>query len=64
MTREEKLEKMENILLDYVGLTVKELSIATYLKGVNEETYESLLFMFTGYRDFDSFMEEEILEQD
>lgn len=64
MTREEKLEKMENILLDHVGLTVKELSIATYLKGVNEETYESLLFMFTGYRDFDSFMEEEILEQD
>lgn len=64
MTREEKLEKMENILLDYVGLTIKELSIATYLKGVNEETYESLLFMFTGYRDFDSFMEEEILERD
>lgn len=54
MTKE-KQERLEDILLNLVGVSEEALNLAVGLLGENEETYLSILYYYTGYRDFESY---------
>ena len=43
---------MENILIDYVGVSEEALLLAIRLLGTRKEVYEDILFVYTGYHDF------------
>ena len=51
-------EKMYDVLLLEVGVSQEALDLAFSLNGCNEETAESILFYFTGWRSFEGFLEE------
>lgn len=52
-------EDMEEILINYVGVHEEALILAIKLLGTRREVYEDILFVYTGYKDFEQFMEEE-----
>ena len=54
------VEEMESILLDYGICTEEFLDGAICVGGLNRETMERVLFYHTGYRDFPTFVEDEI----
>ena len=39
-------------------VTERELKIATYLDGYSDSTMSDLLYIMTGYRDIEQYMEE------
>ena len=51
-------EEMENILIDYVGVHEEALILAIKLLGSRKEVYEDILFVYTGYNDFEQYLEE------
>ena len=54
---------MENILIDYVGVSEEALLLVIRLLGTRKEVYEDILFVYTGYHDFEQFIEREGNEQ-
>lgn len=46
-------EKMYNYLVDNYVATDDEIAIATGIEGWNEEAMKDVLYIKTGYRDFD-----------
>ena len=63
MTKERK-EYLEDVLLNLVGVNEEALDLAIGLLGANEETYTSILYHYTAYRDFETYMESEWDEEE
>ena len=55
---------MYNALLDYVGVEEDTLDCCFSLMGCNTETACNLLYYFTGYRNFESFLESFLDEEE
>lgn len=51
----ERREYLEDVLLNYVGVSEEALNLAVGLLGENEETYSSILYYYTGYKDFENY---------
>ena len=49
---------MYDFLLDYVTDNRDALDLTFSLNGMNEETAVSILYYYTGYRDFDQYRED------
>lgn len=58
MTKERQ-EYLEDVLLNYVGVSEEAFNLAIGLLGISEETYSSILYQYTAYKDFDTYMESE-----
>lgn len=58
------LEEKRDILIHLLNLHRETVDLALALLGENEETYSSILYYFTGYRDFDTYMEDEWPEEE
>lgn len=52
------INDMYDFLLDYVTDNRDALDLAFSLNGMNEETAVSILYYYTGYRDFDQYRED------
>ena len=50
--------EMYNCLIDCGIATEEEIELVTAINGDNEETYEDILYVRTGYRTFDQFLED------
>ena len=57
-------EEMEQFLIDYGICSEDFLDGAICVGGVNRETFERVLFYHTGYRDFPTFIESELEEEE
>lgn len=57
-----KKYEMRKILIDDVGIPHESLDLATMLCGDTSKVYEDILFIFTGYSTFESFVEEAAYE--
>lgn len=51
-------DEMFNILEDYVGLSEETIMTVVKINGQNESSYEDILYVWTGYHDFEQFLEE------
>ena len=51
-------EEMYDCLIDYVGVDEDALDLAFSVGGCNEETAERILFYYTGWNNFDGYMDE------
>lgn len=58
MTQPEK-NKIENLLINCYGVSEDCINFATGIYGKNEETYNNLLYYFTGYNSIDQLEDEE-----
>lgn len=58
MTMDEKFE----ILEDCGIATIEEIGLAIALRGFNHQTFNDVLFIRTGYNDFNTFVESELEE--
>lgn len=52
------IEKMQEILTEYGIATWEEIGLVTAINGNNEKAYLDILFVKTGYRNFDQFLDE------
>lgn len=53
MTEQEMYDYLEN----YMGVSEETLVVVTKINGDNCKTYEDILYVLTGYSDFESYME-------
>ena len=56
------LEEYSNYLIEYLGVNEETIKCITGINGYNEETLDSILYYFTGYRDIEQYLEYEDLE--
>ena len=49
-------------LIDFLGIDEKVISCVTSINGYNEETLDSILYYYTGYRDIKQYLENEDIE--
>ena len=53
------LEEYYNYLVDYELFTNEELELVTNLNGYDEKTLDDALYVRTGYRDIEQYLEYE-----
>ena len=53
------LEKYYNYLIENLGVNEETIKCITGINGYNEETLDSILYYFTGYRDIEQYLEYE-----
>lgn len=53
MTEREMYDYLEN----YMGVSEETLVVVAKINGDNCKTYEDILYVLTGYSDFESYME-------
>lgn len=63
MTQPEK-NKIENLLINCYGVSEDCINFATRIYGENEETYQNLLYYFTGYNSIDQLDDEDDEEEE
>ena len=51
------LEEYSNYLIEYLGVNEETIKCVTGINGYNEETLNSILYYFTGYRDIEQYTE-------
>lgn len=51
-------EEMYDFLRDVVGVSDEALDLAFSLNGCNEDTACNILFYFTGWKNFEGYIEE------
>lgn len=51
------IEWMMDMLTDCEIATMEEIALVTAINGTNEETLCNILYVRTGYRSFEQFME-------
>lgn len=56
------LEDYYEYLINNVGVNEEVLKCITSINGYNEETLDSILYYFTGYRDLEQYTEYEDME--
>ena len=59
MAKQFNYDEMFNILEDYVGLSEQTIMTVVKINGQNRSSYEDILYVWTGYNDFEQYMEEE-----
>ena len=58
MAKQFNENELQEILIDYVGVSEEALILAVKLNGSRKEVYEDILYVYTGYHDFEQFLEE------
>lgn len=53
MTERDMYDYLEN----YMGVSEETLTVVSKINGDNCKTYEDVLYVLTGYSDFESYME-------
>ena len=53
------LEEYDNYLINNVGVNEEVISCITSINGYNEDTLDSILYYYTGYRDLKQYTEYE-----
>ena len=53
------LEEYSNYLIDNLGINEETIECVIGINGYNEETLDSVLYYFTGYRDLEQYLEYE-----
>lgn len=53
------LEEYSNYLIEYLGVNEETIKCITGINGYNENTLDSILYYFTGYRDIEQYTEYE-----
>ena len=53
------LDVLYDILTEYSIATSDEIDLVTYIIGNNKDSYEKILYVRTGYRSFEQFLEAE-----
>jgi len=53
-----KLYEMCDFLRDEIRVSEEALDLAFSLKGYSEDTAEDILFYYTGYDDFENYIED------
>ena len=53
------LEDYYDYLIEYLGVNEETIKCITGINGYNEETLDSILYYFTGYRDIEQYLEYE-----
>ena len=53
MTERDMYDYLEN----YMGVSEETLTVVSKINGDNYKTYEDILYVLTGYSDFESYME-------
>ena len=53
------LEQYYDYLIDNLGVNEETIKCITGINGYNEETLNSILYYFTGYRDLEQYLEYE-----
>ena len=53
------LEQYYDYLIEYLGVNEETIKCITSINGYNEETLDSVLYYFTGYRDLEQYLEYE-----
>ena len=56
------LEDYNNYLINNLGISEEVINCITSINGYNEETFDNILYYYTGYRDLDQYLECEDLE--
>lgn len=56
------LEEYSNYLIEYLGVNEETIKCIIGINGYNEETLDSILYYYTGYRDLEQYLEYEDLE--
>ena len=51
------LEEYSNYLIEYLGVNEEVINCITSINGYNEETLDSILYYYTGYRDLEQYLE-------
>ena len=53
------LEDYNEYLINNVGVNEEVINCITSINGYNEETFDSVLYYYTGYRDLEQYLEYE-----
>ena len=53
------LEDYNNYLIEYLGINEETIKCVTGIDGYNEDTLDSILYYYTGYRDLEQYLEYE-----
>lgn len=56
-------EEMWDVLVDYGIATDDEIALVTYINGKNEKSLKDILYVRTGYSNFDQYLEESELDE-
>lgn len=56
------LEDYNNYLINNLGISEEVINCITSINGYNEETFDNILYYYTGYRDLEQYLECEDLE--
>lgn len=56
------LEEYSNYLIDNLGVNEETIKCITGINGYNEETLDSILYYYTGYRTLEQYTRYEDLE--
>ena len=51
------LEDYNNYLINNLGISEEVINCITSINGYNEETLDSILYYYTGYRDLEQYLE-------
>ena len=51
------LEQYYDYLIENLGVNEETIKCVTGINGYNEETLDSILYYFTGYRDLEQYLE-------
>ena len=53
------LEDYNNYLIEYLGINEETIKCVTGIDGYNENTLDSILYYYTGYRDLEQYLKYE-----
>lgn len=56
------IDEMWDFLVDYGIATDGEIELVTYINGRNEKSLNDILYVRTGYRDFEQYKDYELDE--
>ena len=54
-----ELKEYVDYLIDFLGIDEKVISCVTSINGYSENTLDSILYYYTGYRDIKQYLENE-----
>lgn len=57
-----ELNEYYDYLIEYLGVNEETIKCITGINGYNEETLDSILYYYTGYRDLEQYTRYEDLE--
>ena len=53
------LEEYENYLIEFLGVDEETISVVCAINGYSEETFDDILYVKSGYRDLEQYLEYE-----